>query len=53
MVTLTRLVVALSLAALLQACTAASGIFDNNRSGNGWVKPSPDYCADYTTGVSP
>ncbi|GIK98491.1 MAG: hypothetical protein BroJett029_27000 [Alphaproteobacteria bacterium] len=51
--TLTRLVVVLGLTALLQACTAASGIFDNNCSGNGWVDPGSDYCADYTSGVSP
>mgnify|MGYP001034847380 CR=1 FL=1 len=53
MATLTRFAVALSLAVLLQACTAASGIFDNNCSGNGWVKPSGDYCSAYTTGATP
>jgi hypothetical protein len=50
MLTFSRLVVVLGLAALLSACTAAGGIFDNNCSGNGMVDPGSSYCSDYTAG---
>ena len=53
MLKLTRLLVVLGAAALLQACTATSGIFDNNCSGNAMVMPSGDYCSAYTSGQTP
>ena len=50
MLKLTRLVIVLGVAALLQACTAAGTMFDNNCSGNGMIDPGSDYCAGYTDG---
>lgn len=51
MFNLTRIAVVLGCIMLLQGCTAASSLFDNNCSGNSWMEPGEDYCADYTSGV--
>jgi hypothetical protein len=51
MFNLTRIAVMLGFVMLLQGCTAASSLFDNNCSGDGWIEPDADYCADYTSGA--
>ena len=51
MLKLTRLVIVLGVAALLQACTAAGTMFDNNCSGNGMIDPGSGYCDSYTSGA--
>lgn len=43
-----RLLIVLATAAILQGCTAAGQIFDNNCSGNGFIDPGPAYCDSYT-----
>ena len=48
MLKLARVLVALGFAALLQACTAAGGLFDNNCSGDGSIEPGSSYCDSYT-----
>ena len=47
---LARVLAVFGLVALLQGCTAASNLFDNNCSGNGWIDPGKDYCSHYVTG---
>ena len=47
---LTRIAVVFGTVLLLQGCTAAGTVFDNNCSGNGWIYPGDDYCADYVDG---
>ena len=50
MLNLTRIAFVFGFVLLLQGCTAAGSVFDNNCSGNGWIEPSADYCANYTDG---
>ena len=50
MLKLARVFAAVALFALLQGCTAAGTVFDNNCSGNGWIYPGDDYCAAYVKG---
>jgi hypothetical protein len=50
MLNLTRIAAALGILVMLGGCTAAGSVFDNNCSGNGWIHPGADYCADYTDG---
>jgi hypothetical protein len=50
MTVVARLLIFLAAAALLQACTAAGHVFDNNCSGNGFIDPGTAYCDSYTEG---
>lgn len=50
MLNLTQFAVILGTVLLLQGCTAAGPVFDNNCSGNGWIYPGDKYCADYVDG---
>lgn len=50
MLNVTRIAAALGILVMLGGCTAAGSVFDNNCSGNGWIHPGADYCADYTDG---
>ncbi len=45
-----RLLILLAATAMLQACTAAGHLFDNNCSGNGMIDPGSGYCDSYTAG---
>jgi len=47
---LVRVVMVASLVVLLQGCTAASNLVDNNCSGTGWMHPGEDYCSAYVKG---
>jgi len=47
---LARFIALFGLLATLGGCTAAGSLFDNNCSGNGWIEPGDDYCADYVDG---
>ncbi len=51
MLKLTRVLMVLGFATLLQACTAASGLFDNNCSDDGMIDPGASYCSSYTHGT--
>ena len=39
---LVRVMMVAGLVLLLQGCTAAGSVFDNNCSGNGWIEPGDD-----------
>jgi len=47
---LVRVITVAGLVLLLQGCTAASNLADNNCSGNGWVHPGEEYCSAYVKG---
>jgi hypothetical protein len=47
---LARILTVFGLLAVLGGCTAAASVFDNNCSGNGWIYPGDDFCADYVDG---
>lgn len=50
MLNLKRVAFVLGTILLLGGCTAAGSVFDNNCSGNGWIYPGDNFCADYVDG---
>jgi hypothetical protein len=50
MLNLKQIAVVLGAVLLLGGCTAAGSVFDNNCSGNGWLYPGDEFCADYVDG---